>query len=155
MIKEGSIVLQKNTLVNKVNFKDNKQNRFSVVLFEFTLNNEEFVCSCPITNHVQTMKNFNKYSLYIPFQILTDKKLCSIKIDSVYFYPKKEITQTGLELNNETILKIYDILINIENNKVVLNSNELKILKNNILKISKKIKTEQKKLKKKKNNNIK
>ena len=38
MIKYGSIVLQKNTLVNKVNYKDNKENRFSVVLFEFKNN---------------------------------------------------------------------------------------------------------------------
>ena len=42
MIKYGSIVLQKNTLVNKVNYKDNKENRFSVVLFEFNLNNEVY-----------------------------------------------------------------------------------------------------------------
>lgn len=148
MIKYGSIVLQKNTLVNKVNYKDNKENRFSVVLFEFNLNNEEYVCSCPITNHIQTIKNFSKNSLYIPFQILTDKKYCSVKLDSVYFYPKKDITPTGLDLNNDTILKIYNRILDLDNNDLVINSEQLTILKENIIKISKNIEKEQKRIKK-------
>lgn len=148
MIKYGSIVLQKKTLVNKVNYKDNKENRFSVVLFEFNLNNEEYVCSCPITNHIQTIKNFSKNSLYIPFQILTDKKYCSVKLDSVYFYPKSEITHTGLDLNNDTILKIYNRILDLDSNDLVLNSEQLNILKENIIKISKNIEKEQKRIKK-------
>lgn len=148
MIKYGSIVLQKKTLVNKVNYKDNKENRFSVVLFEFILNNEEYVCSCPITNHIQTMKNFSKNSLYIPFQILDDKKYCSVKLDSVYFYPKGDITETGLDLNNDTILKIYNKIIDLDSNDLVLNSEQLNILKENIIKISKNIEKEQKRIKK-------
>lgn len=148
MIKYGSIVLQKKTLVNKVNYKDNKENRFSVVLFEFNLNNEEYVCSCPITNHVQTINNFSKNSLYIPFQILTDKKYCSVKLDSVYFYPKSEIIHTGFDLNNDTILKIYNNILDLDNNDLVLNSEQLNILKENIIKISKNIEKEQKRIKK-------
>jgi len=148
MIKYGSIVLQKKTLVNKVNYKDNKENRFSVILFEFNMNNEEYVCSCPITNHIQTMKNFSKNSLYIPYQILTDTKYCSVKLDSVYFYPKKEITPTGLDLNNDTVLKIYNRIINLDSSDLVLNSEQLNILKENIIKISKNIEKEQKRIKK-------
>ena len=147
MIKNGSIVLQKNTLVNKVNYKDNKQNRFSVILFELELNNEEYVCSCPITNHIQSIKNYKKNFLYLPYQILSDKKYCSIKLDSVYFYPKKDIIKTGLELNNNIILKIYNAILNLDNEEFVLNIEQLNILKKNINKITKTIKKELKKKK--------
>lgn len=148
MIKYGSVVLQKSTLVNKVNYKDNKENRFSVVLFEFNLNNEKYVCSCPITNHKQTIKNFSRNFLYIPFQILTDTKYCSVKLDSVYFYPKKDIKPTGLDLNNDTVLKIYNSILNLEKDNLVLTSEQLNILKENIIKISKNIEKEQKRIKK-------
>jgi len=146
MIHPGSIVLQKNTLVNKINFKDNKINRLSVVLFEFIYNNEEYICSCPITNHVQTINNFSKNYIYIPYQILDNKKYCSIKLDSVYFYPKKDITLTGLELNNNIVLKIYDKLMNIESDSISLTSEKLNILKENILNILKQKKKEEKRI---------
>lgn len=146
MIQPGSIVLQKNTLVNKINFKDNKKNRFSVVLFEFNYNNEEYICSCPITNHLQTIKNFSSNYLYIPFQILDDKKYCSIKLDSVYFYPKEDINLTGLELNNNVVLKIYDSLMNIQSDSISLTSEQLNILKENILKIITQKKKEEKRI---------
>jgi diguanylate cyclase (GGDEF)-like protein len=32
--------------------------RFSEFTFEFMKDNKEYVCSCPITNHVQSIKNF-------------------------------------------------------------------------------------------------
>ena len=147
MIKNGSIVLQKNTLVNKVNYKDNKQNRVSVILFELEQNNEEYVCSCPITNHIQSIKNYKKNFLYLPYQILSDKKYCSIKLDSVYFYPKKDIIKTGLELNNNIILKIYNAILNLDNEEFVLNIEQLNILNKNINKITKTMKKELKKKK--------
>lgn len=132
MFNPGCIVFQKNTLVNKNNYKDNKMNRLSVVLFEFKYNNEEYVCSCPITNHKQTIKNISKNSLYIPFQILSDQKYCSVKLDSVYFYPKKDITKTGLNLEEKTVLKIYNALLDLEINKFALSLEQCFILKENI-----------------------
>lgn len=151
MFNPGDIVFQKNTLVNKKNFKDNKDNRLSVILFEIKINDKDYVCSCPITNHVQTIKNFKKNSIYIPFQILNDYKYCSIKIDSLYLYPVEEIKLSGLNLNEKTMLKIYDNILNLDNNETVFNLEELNIIKNNIEIIKNNLdKTQKKKLKEEK-----
>ena len=40
MFKPGDVVMQEKTMVNKVNFKDNKQNRLSIVLFSYEENNK-------------------------------------------------------------------------------------------------------------------
>lgn len=73
MIKPGDLVYQEKTIVNGKNYKDNKDNRLSVVLFTFFNDNIEYICSCPITNHIVTSKKTNSNFLYIPYEILNEK----------------------------------------------------------------------------------
>ena len=150
MIKPGSIVLQKNTLINKINYKDNKTNRLSVVLFEFKKDNKDYICSCPITNRKQISKNVPKNLLFIPYEILNDNKLCCIKLDSVFFYPKNEISDTGLNLKEQTVLKIYNSLLDLDINDFALNLEQCKTLKDNIEIIKTKLNKEGKNLNKRK-----
>lgn len=148
MFNPGDIVYQKYTSVNKINNKDNKENRMSVILFEFLYNKEEYVCSCPITNHVQKINNFSNKFFYIPYQILNDKKYCSIKLDSINFYPKVDIKSIGLNLNYDTMLKVYNHLLDMDINLFSLDIEQCKILKDNIIKITKNMEMEEKKNKK-------
>lgn len=136
MFNEGDVVLQKNTLVNGVNFKDNKETRLSIVLFNYKdENGDNIVYTCPITNHIPNIKKPNNNILYVPYLLLTSKKLCSIKLDSTYKYPENELRTTGLKINNNIMLKVYDKLLNLEN---TFDLEQYNIIKENILKLKKK-----------------
>lgn len=116
MLEPGSIVLQKETWINGVNPKDNKKTRLSVILFEFTLGEVDYICSSPISNRIP--KKNETSNLYIPYQILGNKKLCNIKLNRAYIYTKKEIIDTGLKLNKDIVLKMYTKLLEVEENKM-------------------------------------
>lgn len=49
MLKSGDIVVQEFTMVNNKNYKDNKKNRLSVVVFK-DITNGSVVYTSPITN---------------------------------------------------------------------------------------------------------
>ena len=145
MFNLGDIVLQEKTLVNKKNYKDNKKNRLSVVLFNFIYNNKSYICTCPITNHQLKINNFSNKFLYIPYQILNDRKYCSIKLDSVNYYLSEEIKPTGLKLDINIMLKLYNKMLDLNINEFVFNLEECRILKENIIKTIESIKKEENK----------
>ncbi|MBQ3021378.1 MAG: hypothetical protein IJD92_04045 [Bacilli bacterium] len=141
MIKAGDLVYQEKTMVNGINCKDNKNNRLSVVLFSFFNNDTEYICSCPITNHVINFRKVDPNFLYIPYQILSDKKLCAVKLDSAFIYPINEISETGLSLNNKVLLKLYDAILNLDNN---YNIDHYRFIKDNLRSLSNEIEFEEK-----------
>ena len=83
MFKPGDVVMQEKTMVNKVNFKDNKQNRLSIVLFSYEENNKLYYATVPVTNATRGTYNkiISKNHLYMPYSILNDTKFCCAKID--------------------------------------------------------------------------
>lgn len=141
MFNAGDIVLQKETMVNGKNCKDNKKDRLSVILFNIEIDDKKYVCSCPITNRKIHLYSKPDKFLYIPYQILSDSKLCTVKLDSAFIYPEDEITFTGLKLNKETVLKLYNAILNLE---VDLNKEHYEIIKNNIRVLANKISEEEK-----------
>lgn len=141
MIKAGDLVYQEKTMINGINCKDNKENRLSVVLFTFFNNDIEYVCSCPITNHVVSSKGIDANFLYIPYEILTDKKLCAIKLNSAFNYPINEITSTGLNINKQTMLKLYDSILKLN---VIFNKEHYEFIKENLKVLSSNIENEEK-----------
>lgn len=128
MINPGDIVLQKKTLVNGKDFRDNKINRLSIVLFTFDFDGKEYVCSCAITNHKPNKHNKNFF--YIPHILEKHFKLCSIKLNSSFVYPIEDITKTEVTLDETIMLRIYEKLLVSDK---LFDSYHYSILKENIL----------------------
>ena len=132
MFNPGDIVLQKNTLVNGVNYKDNKENRLSIVLFQDKEDDKCFVYSCPITNRIQKINNFSKNHLYIPYAILNEKKLCSVKLNSIYSYPIEEVKSMGINIGETILFKIYNALCRVEGENLKLSREDFKYIKEQV-----------------------
>ncbi len=121
MLKPGDIVTQKKTMINKVNFNDNKENRLSIVLFSYLdKNNGLYYCTVPITNATRGVhsKLISPNHVYMPSAILSTTKLCCAKIDSIYLYKDEIINSTGLSLEKNLLYKIYDKVLRLEVDEV-------------------------------------
>lgn len=121
MLKPGEIVIQKKTMINKVNFKDNKENRLSIVLFSYIdKNNDLYYCTVPITNATSSIhsKIISPNFVYMPCAILSATKLCCAKIDSIYLYKDEIINSTGIILEKNLLYRIYDKVLQLEVNEV-------------------------------------
>ena len=137
MLKPGDIVTQKNTMINKVNFNDNKENRLSIVLFSYLdKNNELYYCTVPITNATRGVhpKLISPNHVYMPSAILSTTKLCCAKIDSIYLYKDEIINSTGLSLEKNLLYRIYDKVLHLEVDEVQKELyNFIKIMINDII----------------------
>lgn len=121
MLKPGDIVTQTKTMINKVNFDDNKENRLSIVLFSYIdKNNELYYCTVPITNATNNIysKIVSQNHVYMPRAILSNTKLCCAKIDSIYLYKNKDVKSTGLSLEKDLIYRIYNKVLGLEVDEV-------------------------------------
>ena len=112
MLKSGEIVVQEYTMVNNKNYKDNKKNRLSVVVFEDVTENGSVVYTCPITNGVKTaLYNKDKYC-YFPFLVLDDVKYSCIKLDSLNRYSSDIVHPVGINLDDAHIELMFDKILN-------------------------------------------
>lgn len=151
MLKTGDIVLQRNLTFEK-------KDKMFIVLFNLWDNEKEYVCVCPITNTSKPKnnpKNFLKNYVYIPYEILNDKKMCSIKINAAPIYETTELSSTGLSLKPEIMLRIFNSIMNLDLNRPSLDKEHYEYIKNTITFISEELenfeknrKKEEKKLRK-------
>lgn len=116
MFKPGDVVMQEKTMVNKLNFKDNKQNRLSIVLFSYEENNKLYYATVPVTNATRGTYNkiISKNHLYMPYSILNDTKFCCAKIDSIYLYDENNLTKTDININERTLMLLFKKILTIE-----------------------------------------
>lgn len=106
MLKSGDVVFQDNININ--NFKDNKVNRLSVVLFTIDIDNVSYACTCPITNSYRNAQKHPEKYYYSNFLLLGPTKLCCVKIDLAALYDIRTIHATGIRLDNNHIDGIFD-----------------------------------------------
>ncbi len=144
MITPGNIVLQDKTRINKVNYKDNAYNRFSIVLFTYTNNDKTYACTTPIISRYKALNKIDKSInyLYIPNAILNEKKFSVIKLDSTYLYEEKELHTTNFSID-------IDLLININKQLLLVNlDSEIdEFIKTEIKKSLKKLRQQKRKIK--------
>ncbi len=117
MLKPGDVVLQKKTMVNKTNFKDNKPNRLSVVLFSYVNDNGKlYYCTAPITNATRGTfkKKMSNNFYYMPNSIYTYDKLCCVKLDSIFLYSEDIVRGTGLSIDLYHVMNIYKGVLNLD-----------------------------------------
>ena len=116
MFKPGDVVMQEKTMVNKLNFKDNKQNRLSIVLFSYEENDKIYYATVPVTNASRGTYNkiISKNHLYIPFSILSDTKFCCAKIDSIYLYDENNLKKADISINERTLMLLFKKVLTIE-----------------------------------------
>lgn len=139
MLKTGDIVLERN-----LNFKKDKM---FVVLFNFWYEESEYVCICPITNTKKPKHNpkyFLKNYVYIPYEILNDRRMCSVKINRTPIYEVNELTQTGLSLRPQVMLRIFNGIMDLNLERPSLSKEHYEYVKNAITFISEDIKNNEK-----------
>lgn len=139
MLKTGDIVLERNL--------DLKKDKMFVVLFNFWYEESEYVCICPITNTKKPKYNpkyFLKNYVYIPYEILNDRKMCSVKINKSPIYEVNELTQTGLSLRPEVMLRIFNGIMDLNLERPSLSKEHYEYVKDAITFISEDIKSKEK-----------
>ena len=130
MLKSGDIVVQDRTMINNVNYKDNKKNRLSVVLFETTIDGESFICTVPLTNSPKAALKYKDSYYYFPYLIYDSKKYSCVKINSANIYPIDIVHSTGLSLDRNHMNRIFSKLMEYSEPK---NREELyKMIRDNI-----------------------
>lgn len=135
MLKTGDIVLERNLELKKDNM--------FVVLFNFWYEENEYVCTCPITNTKKPKHNpkcFLKNYVYIPYEILNDKRMCSVKINRTPIYEVNELTQTGLSLRPEVMLRIFNSIMDLNLERPSLDKEHYEYIKDTITVLSEDIK---------------
>lgn len=145
MYKTGNVVIKRNITKDGIN-PNIKNTKLYVVLFNYYLDDEEFICTCPITNYRPTKQSKNY--LYIPYEILTTKRYCSIKLNEAPIFKSNEITLSGLSLKRDIILKIYNKILDLNTTKVQLNQEHYTFIKNNIKVLIDDLLEEEKRMKK-------
>ena len=144
MITPGSIVLQDKTRINKVNYNDNANTRFSIVLFTYTNNGKTYACTAPVISRYKALNKIDKSIsyLYIPNTILNEKKFSVVKLDATYLYEEKELHSTSFYID-------LDLLININKQLLLVNldSEIEEFIKSEIKKSLKKLRQQKRKIK--------
>lgn len=99
-IKSGDIVWQEKTMINDKNYNDNKDCRVSVVIFSTQIDDEEIVCTCPLTNSVGTAQRKPDCYYSQSYLVLDGKKFSCVKLDSVRLYPTSIVHTLGISVND-------------------------------------------------------
>ncbi len=129
MLKTGDLVIEKQNLEKGI-----KEKMF-VVLFDFWYEDREFVCLSPITNTRKPKYNtkyFLKNYVYIPYEILNNKRLCSVKINATPIYEKSEVSSTGLRLRPEVMLRVFNTIMSLDLERPSLDREHYEYIKNTI-----------------------
>lgn len=136
-----------------VKTEDNK-NLFYVVLFNYYFDDIEYICTCKINSKRFGNKVAKNY-LYIPYQIFSDRKLCSVKLDSSFIFSSKEISNMMIKLKPSIMLKLYEKLISLDEKYTPLDKEHYEFIRNNINSLKHDIIEYEKKLIKENNRKIK
>lgn len=132
MYKTGDVVYHDELYFND-KIKDNKKKRPCVVLFETTIDNKEYVCTCPLTSQVKTFnKNHNNY-IFIPQVIYKYEKLSFAKVNSTSLKLLDNTHSTSISVDDRTVLLIKRKILtheyeNMEDVKYHLILNEQKLI---------------------------
>jgi hypothetical protein len=108
MLKTGDVVWQNRTMINNVNYSDNKDMRLSVELFTTEIEGREYACTVPITNSVNSYKKSPKYYYHMPFLLLDDSKLSCVKLSAINLYSTDIMHSTSLTIGNDHIDRIFN-----------------------------------------------
>ena len=149
MFKSGDIVVQDRTMMNNVNYKDNKATRLSVVLFETEIDGEIFVCTAPLTNNPKAALKYQDSYYYIPYLMYDERKYSCIKLNAANIYNPNIVHSTGIYLGRDHMNRIFSKLMDYPEPK---NREDLyKLIRENILSIKEKRKQKQMRIEKRRN----
>lgn len=138
MFKSGDIVVQDRTMMNNLNYKDNKETRLSVVLFETEIDGEIFVCTAPLTNNPKAALKYQDSYYYIPYLMYDERKYSCIKLNSANIYNLNIVHSTGIYLGREHMNRIFSKLMDYPEPK---NREDLyKLIRENISSVKEKTK---------------
>ena len=110
-IKSGDIVWQEKTMINDKNYNDNKDCRVSVVIFSTQIDDEEIVCTCPLTNSVGTAQRKPDCYYSQSYLVLDGRKFSCVKLDSVRLYPASIVHTLGISVNDIQYKQITEKLL--------------------------------------------
>lgn len=140
MYKAGDIVYH-DELYFCDNEKDQKEKRPCVVLFETTIDNKEYVCTCPLTSQVRTFnKNYNNY-IFIPQVIYKYETLSFAKVNSTSFKTLDNTHSTSISIDERSVLLIKQKILTHD-------YKNLKVVKQELILNEQKLIAEEKELKK-------
>lgn len=149
MFKSGDIVVQDRTMMNNVNYKDNKATRLSVFLFETEIDGEIFVCTAPLTNNPKAALKYQDSYYYIPYLMYDERKYSCIKLNAANIYNPNIVHSTGIYLGRDHMNRIFSKLMDYPEPK---NREDLyKLIRENILSIKEKRKQKQMRIEKRRN----
>jgi len=107
MFEKGDIVYHKR-LVFSDGKQDNRKNRPCIVLFKFDINGKEYVCTCPLTNSIDSFNKFSTDSYHMISQpVYHYKKISFAQINTLIIQRTKDTGHTGCHLNSED----FDIIV--------------------------------------------
>lgn len=95
MFKPGSIVYQKETIVNGT-IEENYTDRLSFVLFSTKLDEQEFVATCPITSTWRTVQRSPRDYCVAPYLVCGKEKHGFVRIKDLTLYEASTVIPTGL-----------------------------------------------------------
>lgn len=130
MYKTGQIVYH-DELYFCDNEKDQKKKRPCVVLFETTIDDNIYVCTCPLTSRVKAFnKNHNNY-IFIPQVIYKYETLSFAKVNSTSLKTLENTHPTNISVDEKTVIMIKQKILthnykNLEDVKHYLILNEQK-----------------------------
>lgn len=136
MFSSGEIVVQDRTMINNVNYKDNKTTRLSVVLFETKIDGDVFVCTAPLTNNPKAALKYQDSYYYIPYLIYDERKYSCVKLNAANIYNHDLVHSTGIYLGKGHMNRIFSKLMDYPEPK---NREELyKLIRENISSVKEK-----------------
>lgn len=107
MFRSGDIVVQDRTMINNVNYKDNKKDRLSVVLFGIDIEGDEYACTVPLTNNPRSALKSDDSYCYFPYLIYDQRKYSCVKLNSANIYPVDIIHPMGINLGEDRMNRIF------------------------------------------------
>ena len=110
MLKPGTIVMQKKTIVNNC-IEKNNPNRLSVVLFTDCIDGKEYVCSCPITS---TLGKKKQDYCYIPYLLLGPKKYGVVRIADLSLWEADSVHSVDIYVDANNLQNIYNKVLEYE-----------------------------------------
>lgn len=117
MFKKGNIVYHDN-IVFSDGCVDTKKNRPCVVLFEVGVNNNDYVCTVPLTSRIKSL-NKHPYKYQFVSDVVYDyKKFSFVKLDDVRLYNIGETHDTNINLSEEMSDRIIDRIKNYDNSNL-------------------------------------
>ena len=110
MLKPGTIVMQKKTIVNN-RIENNNPYRLSVVLFADIIDGKDYVCSCPITS---TLGKKKQDYCYIPYLLLGPQKYGVVRIADLSLWETESVHSVDIYVGVSNLQNIYNKILEYE-----------------------------------------